>query len=106
MNFDFKQARKGKLITKEQIERLYVGERLDFPAVARALNISKTTVSELLREYSIPVRPAGRPRFVPVTKQSLARLYKSHTQTEIAQMFGKSVSSVRSWLKYYGIKRK
>lgn len=48
------------VISKEQLEELYVHQQLATPEIAQMLGVSIPTVIARLAEYGIPIRPAGR----------------------------------------------
>src|SRR3989344_1053923 len=94
--------------TKEQLEDLYVSQKLSLSQMAAQLNCSSVTILRALAKYGISRRPAYRKK-IPIAKDVLHDLYWNQKKKpiEIARMFGiKNERTIRKKMEKFCIKRR
>ncbi len=104
--------------TKEELERLYVGQGWSYKQLMEHFNIrSAATVSRLMRSYGIEPRVyspglAAAIRWqkvkgiaAPATEE-LQRMYASHSIEELARHYSVSTSTIHKWLVLNDIPRR
>ena len=95
--------------TKEQLNEMYVSQRLSTLSIAAKLKISDVTVTSWLKKYNIPIRPAGERRFpagfVKPAKEQLEILYYGEglSLDSIGDKFGVSNSVIKRLMHNYKI---
>lgn len=91
-------------VEQEILEQM-LSEGLSLEAMGRREGLHPSTVSYWLRQYGL--QPAGHARHAPrgaLPREQLERLVTDHlTVREIAQAVGRSPTTVRHWLKRYGL---
>lgn len=94
------------LITKNELETLYLKQNLSTDKVAKLFNCSHVTILNYLNRYNIPRRSKlGNRKPVSISKEILIDLYtnKKFSHRQIAQQFGYSRYGIQRWMKIYGI---
>ena len=95
---------------KEELERIYVNERVSSSRIAKKFGVSNSTVRRWLDTYGIKIRnlsetqlPVG---FVKPTKEELERMYwrEGMSTTDISKKLGISYMTVGRWLNENGIR--
>ena len=75
--------------------------------IGEELGVTSNTISHWLKEYRIPLRDSSQARLpkgvTKLTKKELRRIYREKNIPQIAEELGVSNSTVRKWLKKYGI---
>jgi transposase-like protein len=90
---------------EQKILEQMLNEGLSLEAMGRQAGLHPSTVSYWLRQYGL--QPAGHARHAPrgaLPREQLERLVADHlTVREIAQAVGRSPTTVRHWLRRYGL---
>lgn len=94
---------------REDVERLYISERIATPEIARRYGVSARAVNNWLIRYGIPKRSNSEAQRVyrgtePLDAETLECLYDSGlTQAEIGQRFGITQSAIKTKMQLFGI---
>lgn len=93
-------------IDRTVLEQLYVAEGKSPSEIAGALGCSKATVSNYINRYGISRSAHGETGTAPVCEEKLraAYVYEGKHISELAAMFGCSVSTISSYLKKWKLK--
>ncbi len=99
-------GKKGK-ISKEELYRLFIDEKLTPEEIAKKYNYKFNTIVNKLGKHKI-LNKFSKGKMVEISKSELKRLYlnKKLTSYDIAQKFGCCQASVWKKLKQYDIKRR
>lgn len=104
---------KKVIISKSELKRLYLKEKLSAREIAKRLNCAKSAIQNKMKKYGIPARNNSEAlRLVPrqskykISKKKLVNLYEKQKLSthQIAKRYGCSGSIISSKLKKYGIK--
>jgi|TARA_B100001964_G_scaffold148365_2_gene163507 hypothetical protein len=93
--------------TKEQLEDLYLKQKLSLSQIGKKFNCHNTNMLYWLRKFNIKRRPAQTPNAVYIPKEILYDLYinKKQSSLQIAEKLGKvNDRTIRKKLKKFGIK--
>ena len=96
-------------LSREELRRLYIDERLPSKDIAERVGVSWTTVINWLRAYSIPVRSQSEAHLAQsVYRPSDDQLFSWYVDEErsaenIAKECGATSPAVRTWLRNTGI---
>jgi transposase len=99
-------------ISKDELSRLYVDEKLSQKEIAQRFKINSHTVRTKLKRSGIPIRSrhgvkiGGVPRKFNGTKEELENFYYNEglTTIQIAQHYNMGRRTLERWLHYFGIK--
>jgi hypothetical protein len=100
--------KKGLKFSKEQLEELYLNQKLSLNQIGEKFGCGGTNILYWLKKFEIKRRPAY-PKKIHVPKELLRKLYwdQNLKPREIAKMFGiKNGRTILKKLKKYGIPRK
>ncbi len=92
--------------TKQDLESMYIDERMTQYQISREFNVTEPTVGIWLHKYDIPTRGPNGTLVVPIPpKEVLERMYidEGMTQKQIASEFNVSYVTVGNWLRKYDI---
>jgi excisionase family DNA binding protein len=86
-------------VSRQDVEDLYVAQRLPMPEVARRLGVGPESVSRALRDFGIPADGPGRRRRCP-PRDELVDLYVKQglSTAELANLFGVHRRTPWHWL--------
>lgn len=104
-------------VSKEELERLYIGERMSIKEIAYLNGCSTCTISKMLKKNDIPSRTISEAKkgfncgekhhfyIDPPTKEELTRLYIDERKAlrETSKIFHCAVATVVRWMDMYGI---
>ena len=92
-------------LSRRELERLYVDERLTIAEIAATAGLSARTIGDRLAGFDIPRRPAGRRLATPLRADQVRRLVegKGLSASEIARGLGVSPSTVVTFCRRRGI---
>jgi hypothetical protein len=93
----------GMRLTKADLHRMYVRDRLTLTAIAAEIGAGRDAVAYLARNYGVPIR-----HYQKIDPDNLDWLYEEHvvkerTMTDIAQDIGVSISALCRAAHKYGI---
>ena len=101
--------------SKEELERLYVEEKLSPEKIADHYNVSSVTILRWLKKYDILIRSNseaqqvrfGHIKHINPSKEELERLYvdENWSQEKIADHYGVGHTTILRWLKKYELTR-
>ena len=95
--------------SKEELEKMYVDERMNAARIGERLGISSGTVRNWLIEYDIEIRDRSEAKlpkgFVKPSKEKLEKMYvdEGTSMNKIGEKLGISSVSVLNWLREYNI---
>ena len=98
--------------TKEELERLYNGQRLPISRIAEQYGVSSRTIGNWMENDGITRRTISESKlpkgFQKPSKQELDLLYNKQglSTTQIAEQYGVSAMTILSWMDEHNIKRK
>ena len=97
-------------ISKEELQNLYIKQKLSSPQIAKIYNLYPERIRWLLRKYGIPIRTKSEAMKiligVNIPKNELRELYQNQkfSSDQIAKKYNCSPSLIRKRLKEYDIK--
>jgi len=96
---------KLKGITKDELEKLYLEDKLSIRKIAKIYDVRYTSIWLQLKKFNIPRRRCGVPETVIIPKEKLVELYinKKMSATQIAKQLGVCHSTILEKLRKYGI---
>jgi len=97
---------KIKGITKALLRKLYVEEGKTTREIAKIIGCSYDVIRYKCKQYGIPLRNPGSKK-LKISKSTLHRLYikEGKNLTEIAKIFGCSISPIWKRVKLFGLKK-
>lgn len=103
------RARYGINISKKELKKSYLEQKMSSPEIAKIYHCSPCTIRDLLRKYKIRVRTKSEAiqllYNINISKKELKKLYleKKMSSPEIAEKFNCSPTYVRDKLKEFNI---
>ena len=99
------EARTEVYISKEELERLYIQDRMTMKEIGELYSIGSATVLHKMRRYNISSRSKSESHRSLIQKEKLERLYINEKKKirEIMDIFGVSKDTIISRMREYGI---
>jgi len=110
-NFHREPDPKARDFTKEELEKMYIEEKLPMTKIGEKGRFSTSKVGMLLKKHQIPKRTQSEARLltkgaVKPTKKEFKRDYGSMTLTEMGEKYKVSASCIKNWRVEYEIKKR
>lgn len=92
-------------LTKEQLEELYIHQRLTTTSISNKVGLSQGIIYDWLKRYGIKVRTVNEASSKKIPKDELIKMYINNkfSTVKIANILNVSQCAVHRWIKEYNI---
>ncbi len=87
-------------ITKQQLEDLYVSQRLTYKEVAEKLNTTIPKISAAMKQHDVKARPAGGMKGKPCPPDAIAKISAAHKGKKFSEEHRKNISESKKGSKH------